>query len=107
MMKTSNTHLSKPKKSTWLWTSDDLAYAFECAADFLEAEEWPEDDGGAQVAAYREAAKRVRRMADRLYAKGSGGPPSSTTRHSPQLRTMEKREPQHEVVREPLWFDEL
>lgn len=43
---------------------DDLAYAFECAADFLEAEEWPEDDGGKQVAAYREAAKRVRRQAD-------------------------------------------
>jgi len=35
----------------------DLAYAYECAADFLEMEEWPEDDGGAQVAtttAYRQ-----------------------------------------------------
>jgi len=43
----------------------DLAYAYECAADFLEMEEWPEDDGGAQVAAYREAARRIRRMASR------------------------------------------
>ena len=48
--------LPKPK-------ADDIAYAYECAADFLEAEEWPEDDGGAQVAAYREVAKRLRRLA--------------------------------------------
>lgn len=87
----SNTHLSKPKQRAQLWTKDDLAYAFECAAEFLEAEEWPEDDGGAQVAAYREAAERVRRMADRLYkrvdgqranrkARGDGGPvPSEQT----------------------------
>lgn len=45
--------------------ADDLAFAYECAADFLEAEEWPEDDGGAQVAAYREVAKRLRRAAAR------------------------------------------
>lgn len=45
--------------------ADDIAYAYECAADFLEAEEWPEDDGGAQVAAYREVAKRLRRAAAR------------------------------------------
>ena len=45
---------------------DDLAYAFDCAADFLEQEEWPEDDGGVQVAAYREAARRIRRMAARI-----------------------------------------
>jgi len=44
----------------------DLAYAYECAADFLEMEEWPDDDGGAQVAAYREAARRIRRMALRV-----------------------------------------
>lgn len=50
--------LPKPK-------ADDIAYAYECAADFLEAEEWPEDDGGAQVAAYREVAKRLRRAARR------------------------------------------
>ena len=48
--------LPKPK-------ADDIAYAYDCAADFLEAEEWPEDDGGAQVAAYREVAKRLRRAA--------------------------------------------
>lgn len=53
---------SKPK----LWSNDDLAFAFNAACDFLLMEEWPEDDGGAQVAAYREAAKRIRRMADRL-----------------------------------------
>lgn len=84
----SNTRLSKQKKPSKLWTKDDLAYAFECAADFLEQEEWPEDDGGAQVAAYREAAKRIRRMTDRLYARtegqratmkarGNGGPVAS------------------------------
>ena len=48
------------------WNTDDLHYALSLAADFLENEEWPEDDGGAQVAAYKEAAKRVRRMAKRL-----------------------------------------
>lgn len=53
---------SKPK----LWSNDDLAFAFNAACDFLLMEEWPEDDGGAQVAAYREAARRIRRMADRL-----------------------------------------
>lgn len=45
---------------------DDLAYAFDRAADFLEQEEWPEDDGGVQVAAYREAARRIRRVAARV-----------------------------------------
>lgn len=44
----------------------DLGYAYECAADFLEMEEWPDDDGGAQVAAYREAARRLRRIASRI-----------------------------------------
>lgn len=94
MMKSpSNTHLSKPKQRAQLWTKDDLAYAFECAADFLEQEEWPEDDGGAQVAAYREAAKRIRRMTDRLYARiegqratrkarGNGGPVASEQTHN-------------------------
>lgn len=53
---------SKPK----LWSNDDLAFAFNAACDFLLMEEWPEDDGGVQVAAYREAAKRIGRMADRL-----------------------------------------
>jgi hypothetical protein len=48
------------------WKPDDLAYAMENAAEFLETEEWPEDDGGAQCAANREAAKRIRAMAKRL-----------------------------------------
>lgn len=56
--------LPKPK-------ADDIAYAYECAADFLEAEEWPEADGGAQVAAYREVAKRLRRAAIRAGKAGS------------------------------------
>lgn len=56
--------MRKAKPAVPLFDLDDLAYAFECAADFLEAEEWPEDDGGKQVAAYREAAKRVRRQAN-------------------------------------------
>lgn len=50
----------KPK-----FTADHLEFALESAAGFLEAEEWPEDDGGAQVAAYQEAAKRIRAMVDR------------------------------------------
>lgn len=47
-------------------TADDLMYAYEQAADFLDAEECPEDDGGAQVAAYREVAKRLRRVSARM-----------------------------------------
>ena len=46
----------------------DLAYALDNAAEFLENEEWPERDGGAQIAANREAAKRIRRMAARQWA---------------------------------------
>jgi hypothetical protein len=48
------------------FTADDLAYAYECAADFLEAEEWTEDDGGAQVAAFREAERRIRNRAETI-----------------------------------------
>ncbi len=51
--------LPKPK-------TDDILYAYELAADFLEAEEWPEDDGGAQVAAFREVAKRLRATCARM-----------------------------------------
>jgi hypothetical protein len=57
------------KKPKPIYTTSDLAYAFECAANFLDAEEWPENDGGVQVAAYREAAKRIRRQAERYYKK--------------------------------------
>jgi len=56
------------KKKPQIWTNDDLAYALEQAAEFLDMEEWPTNDGGAQVAAYREAARRIRRMADRIPA---------------------------------------
>lgn len=54
-----------PRKRAWKY--DDLAYAMAAAAEFLENEEWPEDDGGAQVAAYREAARRLNKIAKRLY----------------------------------------
>ena len=60
----------RAKKPPKLWDNDDLAFAFNSAADFLEMEEWPEDDGGRQVAAYKEAARRIRRMAERLPAVG-------------------------------------
>ena len=46
----------------------DLAYALDNAAEFLENEEWSEADGGAQIAANREAAKRIRKMAARQWA---------------------------------------
>ena len=57
-------------KRTTKWTHDDLMYAMENAAEFLETEEWPDDDGGAQVAANHEAAKRIRAMAKRLDRRG-------------------------------------
>lgn len=43
----------------------DLVYALENAAEFLDNEEWPDDDGGKQEAANREAARRIRAMATR------------------------------------------
>lgn len=60
---------SKPATKR-LWNNDDLAFALDSAAEFLELEEWPEDDGGAQVAAYKEAARRIRRMAARVPLRG-------------------------------------
>jgi len=51
---------------------DSLLFAFEYAADFLENEEWPHDKGE-QEAAYREAAKRIRKMGKRFMKK----PPNS------------------------------
>lgn len=56
----------KTKKTSKKYTNDDLAYTLQMAAEFLENEEWPENDGGAQVAAYKEAAKRIRRMEKRV-----------------------------------------
>lgn len=51
----------------------DLAYALDNAAEFLENQEWAEPDGGAQIAANREAAKRLRRMASRQWAIAANG----------------------------------
>jgi hypothetical protein len=45
----------------------DLAYALDNAAEFLENEEWPDRDGGQQIAANQEAAKRIRKMAKRQW----------------------------------------
>lgn len=46
---------------------NDLIYALENAAEFLENEEWPEPEtAAAQHAANAEGAKRIRRMAKRL-----------------------------------------
>lgn len=48
----------------------DLVYALENAAEFLDNEEWPEpEDKERQEAANREAARRIRRMADRFSKK--------------------------------------
>jgi len=55
----------KNKKSKSFKTFD-LIFALENAAEFLEFEEWAENDGGAQEAANREAAKRIRKMAKRI-----------------------------------------
>jgi len=54
------------KQSSKRWTLADLAFAYEQAADFLSSEEWPEDDGGRQVAAYREVGRRLRATSGRL-----------------------------------------
>jgi hypothetical protein len=57
------------------FTVDDLLYALGNAAEFLELEQFPHDDGtdteGQQEAANREAAKRIRRMAHRYMRKHS------------------------------------
>jgi N-methylhydantoinase B/oxoprolinase/acetone carboxylase alpha subunit len=47
----------------------DLIFALEQAAEFLEREEWPDEETkAAQLAANKEGAKRIRAMAER-YAK--------------------------------------
>lgn len=43
----------------------DLVYALENAAEFLETEQWPEDDGGKQHAANDYAAKLIRKLAEK------------------------------------------
>jgi hypothetical protein len=51
---------------------DDLLYALENAAEFLDNEEWPEPETKAsQEAANREGAKRIRRMMRRLANKSN------------------------------------
>ena len=55
---------------TKIYTQDDLMCAFECAADFLEAEEWPNpEDMVAQSAANKEAARRIRAIVTRMIKK--------------------------------------
>lgn len=61
-------HLDASKNPTG-FKAGDLAYALDNAAEFLDNQEWPEADGGAQIAANREAAKRIRKMAERQWAK--------------------------------------
>ena len=52
----------KPK-----WVLDDLIFALENSAEFLEMEEFP--DNGEQELANKEGAKRIRAMANRLNKK--------------------------------------
>lgn len=52
-----------------IYSDSDLDYAFEQAIDFLECEEWPQNDGGAQVEAYREAAKQIRKILEKRIKK--------------------------------------
>jgi len=54
---------AKPAK----FTAHELCFSLECAAEFLENEEWPDpEDREQQMAAYQEAAIRIRRMAARI-----------------------------------------
>jgi hypothetical protein len=56
-----------PSAACAIFELDDLLYALENAAEFLENEEWPEPETkAAQESANKEAAKRIRRMAARL-----------------------------------------
>ena len=57
------------KKENPIYSKDDLCYALECAAEFLDCEEWPENDGGKQQAAYKEAAKIIRKISKSIYRK--------------------------------------
>jgi len=58
------TRVSLGKKKKLKWILDDLIFALENAAEFLEMEEFPDD--GEQELANREGAKRIRAMANRL-----------------------------------------
>jgi len=49
------------------YTKDDLIFALEYAADFIDAEEWNElADRAAVEAAYKEVGRRLRKMAKRV-----------------------------------------
>ena len=43
-----------------------MAWAVEQAVEFLRMEEWPEDDGGLQVAAFKEVANRIERRSAQI-----------------------------------------
>lgn len=58
--------LARLRKARVDFDNSDLAYALDNAAEFLEKEEWPENDGGVQQKANLEAAKRIRRVSKRL-----------------------------------------
>ena len=58
-----------PRKAD-LWKLDDLLYALENAAEFLELEECSEpSEAEAQIAANREGARRIRLMVAKLQEK--------------------------------------
>lgn len=49
------------------YSNDDLCFSLDCAAEFLENEEWPEDSEREQVMeANKEAIRRIRRMSERI-----------------------------------------
>lgn len=51
-----------------IWTNDDLYWAYLQVINFLENEETSilGDEGTRTIAGYKEAAKRIRKMAERL-----------------------------------------
>ena len=69
-MKTKSVNANKPTRPIETkngFDLDDLLYALENAAEFLETEQWPEPETKPyQEAANREGAKRIRRMCRRL-----------------------------------------
>ena len=67
-----------PKKPAF--TDDDLEWALESAATFLDAEEWPGERREEQQAAYREAAKRIRAMVKRSVMRRRAAPASNDRR---------------------------
>lgn len=66
-------HAPRPASATGsIFELDDLLYALENAAEFLDNEEWPEPaTKAAQESANREGANRIRRMMRRLANKSN------------------------------------